>query len=526
MGPSRFAFQTVRTIAATVLAIAAFGLSAAAQPATSASDYFNSIKDKPPFLRPFLQAMPKGGDLHNHLEGAVYAESFLEWAAADGLCVDMSGPAILRPDPGRACAGGSLKPAQAVMADDNARRELINALSIRDFVPSSGWSASDQFFVAFSRMAVKPGRLADKITRAARRAGHQNEVYLELMVTTEFAEIGALTADLSWAGDVEAAYHTLMKSQFGAELEALVASTRAQYDAADAHRKAVLKCGTADADAGCGVEIRYLYQIIRSMPRNFVFAQSILGFALTKADPRIVGLNFVAPEHGQVALRDYRLHMEMLDFLWQKMGPIDITLHAGELTLGLVRPENLQFHIRAAIETGHAKRIGHGVGIVYEEDSPELLALMAERGILVEINLSSNESILHVKGADHPISLYRASEVPVALSTDDEGVARIDLTHEYQRAVESHGDSYETLKEMSRNSLTYSFLDGDSLWQGGEIAADCAESPVGGDIKDETCEAFLATSDKARTQWELERRYRVFEAHIGRWPLPPQGAAN
>jgi len=32
-------------------------------------------------LRAFLRRMPKGGDLHTHLAGAVYAERFIAWAA-------------------------------------------------------------------------------------------------------------------------------------------------------------------------------------------------------------------------------------------------------------------------------------------------------------------------------------------------------------------------------------------------------------------------------------------------------------
>src|SRR5258708_35421142 len=34
-------------------------------------------------LRAFLAGMPKGGDLHSHLSGAVYAETFLRDAASD-----------------------------------------------------------------------------------------------------------------------------------------------------------------------------------------------------------------------------------------------------------------------------------------------------------------------------------------------------------------------------------------------------------------------------------------------------------
>jgi hypothetical protein len=61
---------------------------------------------------------------------------------------------------------------------------------------------------------------------------------------------------------------------------------------------------------------------------------------------------------------------------------------------------------------------------------------MAREGVAVEINLTSNAVILGVKGAEHPFALYRRHGVPVVLATDDEGVLRTDLTHEYQRAVQ------------------------------------------------------------------------------------------
>jgi adenosine deaminase len=41
-------------------------------------------------LRAFLHRMPKGGDLHVHLSGAVYAERFIAWTAQDGLCANWS----------------------------------------------------------------------------------------------------------------------------------------------------------------------------------------------------------------------------------------------------------------------------------------------------------------------------------------------------------------------------------------------------------------------------------------------------
>src|SRR5579862_9660154 len=59
--------------------------------------YLQQIRDRPPYLDAFLRRMPKGGDLHNHYSGAIYAESYLRWAADDGLCIDLSKLALARP---------------------------------------------------------------------------------------------------------------------------------------------------------------------------------------------------------------------------------------------------------------------------------------------------------------------------------------------------------------------------------------------------------------------------------------------
>src|SRR5262245_48165418 len=57
--------------------------------------HFDALKTDPVRLRGFLQAMPKGGDLHNHVTGAVYAESYIQWAAELGLCVDPTAMALV-----------------------------------------------------------------------------------------------------------------------------------------------------------------------------------------------------------------------------------------------------------------------------------------------------------------------------------------------------------------------------------------------------------------------------------------------
>lgn len=143
-------------------------------------------------------------------------------------------------------------------------------------------------------------------------------------------------------------------------------------------------------------------------------------------------------------------------------------MHAGELGVTQVPPLARADHIAQAVAAG-AQRIGHGVDIAGESHAETTMARMARDGIAVEINLTSNDVILGVKGGEHPLGLYRRHGVPFVISTDDAGVLRSDMTAEYVRAVREQGLTYRDLKQASRNSLIYSFM------PAGEKAAALAE---------------------------------------------------
>ena len=187
-----------------------------------------------------------------------------------------------------------------------------------------------------------------------------------------------------------------------------------------------------------------------------MFFQTAIAAALIRAEPLVVALNFVQAEDDLVARRDYTRHMQIVAFL---ASDVPVALHAGELWLGLVPPPDLTFHIRQAVEIAGARRIGHGVALAFEHDMQGLLAEMRKRPVAVEINLTSNDKILGVRGKDHPLPAYLAAGVPVVLSTDDAGVSRINLTNEYFRAARDYGLDYRTLKAIARNALIHSFLD-------------------------------------------------------------------
>jgi adenosine deaminase len=298
-----------------------------------------------------------------------------------------------------------------------------------------------------------------------------------------------------------------------------VASVRQRMDQFEQIRRQREHCDTATPEPACAVEVRYLYQVLRNMPPPAVFTQIVLGFEVAAADlasahPHYVGLNLVQPEDAEYSMGNYTMHMQMIAALRRLYPQVPVTLHAGELAPGLVPPEGLRFHIREAVETAGAQRIGHGVDVMYEDRPFELLNTLAERRVLVEINLTSNDVILGIRGKEHPLSLYRKYGVPVALSTDDEGVSRIDITHEYALAAETFGLTYNELKEMARNSIEYSFLPGSSLWADHDYrhpGAVCATTLRLHDTPAAGCDAYLSMNPKARQQWELEQRFTRFE---------------
>ncbi|RYG08607.1 MAG: adenosine deaminase, partial [Caulobacteraceae bacterium] len=143
-----------------------------------------------------------------------------------------------------------------------------------------------------------------------------------------------------------------------------------------------------------------------------------------------------------------------------------------------------------------------------------LAAQMAATGVLVEVNLTSNDVILEVSGKNHPYAWLRQRGVPVSLSTDDAGILRIDLSHEYARAA-GEGASYADLKRSARNAIAFSFLAGEGLWSDPNVyrrpTKACAGQLGAAEPKPGPCADLVARSDKAREQWRHERLLREFE---------------
>ncbi len=431
-------------------------------------------------LTMFLTMMPKGGDLHHHYSGAIYAEQYLEWVDKEGYCVNKVSYQIdtnkadttaeqAKPLADRVCLSG-----QDVMNNNTVLANLLQRWSDKDFYNHGALQSPPdrQFFDTFGYFnAVASTNAADGLRRLKQRAIQENLSYIETIY-----EIAPMAQDAAFD----------QKAAAGGITDADLAAYAATRDTNGPFQGWIASYLQNVDTAGAGIDdanftLRYQPFALRFLTPSQVFSQMVSSFKLALSNPKIVGVNIVGQESVYVSMHDYALHMKMYKFLKSRHPGVKLALHAGELALGVVPPEGLTFHIKDAIDVAGASRIGHGIDIAHETDPLAIMKKMRDKQIAVEVNLTSNQFILGVKGEAHPVTLYRKYGVPFVLSTDDAGVSRNNLSGEYVLYAARYKPDYAEIKKLSYDSIRYS---------------------------------FLADADKQRLLRDLGRKFANFEAEI------------
>ncbi|MFD2367657.1 adenosine deaminase [Pseudoduganella sp. GCM10020061] len=457
-----------KTLIGLMVAAAFAGSAAAASPkaneAATARHYAALVQGQPNLagLTMFFTRMPKGGDLHHHYSGSIYAEQYLEWVDKMGYCVNKqtyrieTDKAVVEsqralPAKERVCLS-----TQEMIRDDYSYREMLQRWSTKDFDNHGAVQPPPDraFFETFGYFGpVSNSNFNEGLRTLKQRAIEENVSYIE----TQFKS-APLVQDTAWdAAVLEAGSDEKMVADhlaaFAAKLEQDAAFNARVNDFVNN-----VKASSAGID-DANFTMRYQTYVLRLLQPSQVFSSMLGAFkSARQSGGLIVGVNIVGAENTAVSMRDYALHMKMFRFLKAQYPEVKTSLHAGELSLGMVPPEGLRFHIDQAIHVAGADRIGHGIDLAHELRAPEIMKAMREKDIPVEINLTSNEFINGVKGQDHPILLYRKFGVPFVISTDDTGVTRHTLTREYVLFASRYQPSYAEVKKASYNGIRYAFL--------------------------------------------------------------------
>jgi adenosine deaminase len=411
-------------------------------------------------LNLFFTQMPKGGDIHHHYSGSVYAETYIDWVGLKNWSINSCTSTIVTVNPVTTGDCPDLTVPE-LLKNDTAYRKLLTLWSDKDYAnhfhnqpaPDTNFFETFDYFGAISHEYTGKGL---QIIKA--RAKKENVGYIETMLSTA----GASSKDFFSADDISTLIIKLRAAKNYSELQPIFESMRTQLEKQDSFNKTVTSFVASTQQYHQDLDddeftMRYQTYGVRVLNPVQIFTDLLSGFMAAEKSPLIVGVNLLAPENNVVALQDYTLQMYMFQYMNSLHPEVKRALHAGELTLGMVRPRNLNFHINQALNIAKAQRIGHGVDIPYEQDSVSLLSQLKDKAA-IEINLTSNQFILGVEKQNHPYTIYASYGVPLVISTDDSGVSRNNLSNEFMLLASRYKPSYSTVKEYAYNSIRYSFM--------------------------------------------------------------------
>jgi adenosine deaminase CECR1 len=382
-----------------------------------------------------LYALPKGGDLHNHLAGAILAEWMWDAALAQekrgyvyytkvriNNCKDFGTNEFGRDpyllllkniqasyyDQLNACEKSEYKKLQDL--DAHEKTAWLNSMRL-----DQSFEGRDEFFQAhwtrISALLHNPYLIADILYRNMDAFGKEGVVYLETQ--NELDGYSKPDGSTFTSDEVADIFRTFLASK--------------------------------EAKA-TGVEVRFQTDLLRFAPNAEERLKQLYAIVDGYRD-LFVGVNMVGREDND---KGYPLRfLSTLRELRHKYPDINLSIHAGEV-------DEPNFHIKDTLLLG-AKRIGHGVNLITD---PDTMVLMRNGPYMVEINLISNLLLEYVSDySQHPFPEYLRIGVPVALSTDDRGMWDSNMTDEDFVAVKEFNLSWEEMVQLGRNSLKFSFVD-------------------------------------------------------------------
>ncbi len=170
-------------------------------------------------------------------------------------------------------------------------------------------------------------------------------------------------------------------------------------------------------------------------------ADVTLDVALRLRPDALVGFGLGGPEIG-VPRPQFAPH-----FAQARAAGLRSVPHAGEST----GPQT----VRDAIEHLGAERVGHGIAAAQD---PALMALLAERGIVLEVCPTSNVRTRSVPSlAEHPLPTLVAAGVPVTINSDDPPMFGTTISREYEVAADLLGLDRAGVVDLARAAVDASF---------------------------------------------------------------------
>jgi adenosine deaminase/adenosine deaminase CECR1 len=118
---------------------------------------FNKIKHSELALRIFFSEMPKGGDLHHHYSGSIYAEQYIEKARSlnawiNPVSLEISFELV---DKSERDGWKKFKSYENQIGFYLLQQQLLKHWSVKDYARSDGTTSYDDFFNTLKHLLIK-----------------------------------------------------------------------------------------------------------------------------------------------------------------------------------------------------------------------------------------------------------------------------------------------------------------------------------------------------------------------------------
>jgi len=218
-----------------------------------------------------------------------------------------------------------------------------------------------------------------------------------------------------------------------------------------AHEEEIIKSlisGIEYATKGSSLKVNVILCMMRNLPDGS--SGTAANFRTLFLADKFLGKGVVAVDLAGAEARDATGKFASFFEVARERG-IPFTIHAGESGNELWKVDSIE----RAIYFG-AKRIGHGVGLMYSKD---LRQIVKDEGIVVECCPTSN---LHTKAMsggiqNHPIKMLLDEGIKVTLNTDNMTVSDTTLDKEYE-LVKSLGLTDSDIRLMQMNAVDGAFI--------------------------------------------------------------------
>jgi adenosine deaminase len=516
-------------------------------------------------LKHFIKIMPKGGDLHLHIDGSIHSRELLNMAVIKDLFCRVIGEKFefgTKKEFGEETSE-TIFSARSLQQDSSflsLRTKFYELVSMRGAFLGVKSGHHKHFFRAFKTLEsiAQHMHLKEKLTLLLLNT-NESIRYLEPSIWFDKEKVPSefkIEFDTVFSRDsfdvVEAKRLVEMLSPWVTNY--IKNAIEILDECKQVTDSRLLEKGFNKDDLFDNSNpqvVRFIIDNDRTTPcLATVFAHFVGSMVLQMEDDRVVGSGFAGEEHDDSSINHYDDHMRIIKVLKKCFPDTKLSLHAGELIPELSQTrEPIETHVRKAVEAG-ADRVGHAVCSTDDPKFLQLLSMMKEINVHVECCIKSNKNVLGISNGTHPIQWFIKKGVPFSFCTDDQGVNNSSLADEifeaakrYSAEVEPRREGrrlgYLQIKQASLNSIRNSFLPGESIYEGAndkgivifkdafadsnyrytnlrEIISSCLneEGEWTQDILNACTteqQLFFASSEKAQMELEVEMDFIYFE---------------